>query len=78
MYAIRSYYELLHVSRVRFLNPSHVTMEHYRAASKRGIHIASEPFVAEGRIELMHYFIEQSISNSYHRYGNLGIHAMES
>ncbi len=70
--------KLLHVSRVRFLNPSHVTQEHYKAASKRGIHIASEPFVAEGRIELMHYFIEQSISNSYHRYGNLGIHALES
>jgi RHH-type transcriptional regulator, proline utilization regulon repressor / proline dehydrogenase / delta 1-pyrroline-5-carboxylate dehydrogenase len=24
----------------------------------------------------MHYFIEQSISNSYHRYGNLGIEGL--
>ena len=26
----------------------------------------------QGRIELLHYFGEQSISHSYHRYGNLG------
>jgi RHH-type proline utilization regulon transcriptional repressor/proline dehydrogenase/delta 1-pyrroline-5-carboxylate dehydrogenase len=26
----------------------------------------------EGRIELLHYFQQQSICDSYHRYGNLG------
>ncbi len=26
----------------------------------------------EGRLELLNYFIEQSISHSYHRYGNIG------
>ncbi|MDA7817312.1 bifunctional proline dehydrogenase/L-glutamate gamma-semialdehyde dehydrogenase [Sulfurimonas sp.] len=36
-----------------------------------------EPFIAHARVEMMHYFVEQSISNSYHRYGNLGIRGME-
>ena len=30
------------------------------------------PVVAEGRIELLWYLREQSISDDYHRYGNLG------
>ena len=58
--------------RVRFLNASHVTPSIYESAAERTIHIAAEPFIAHGRIELMHYFIEQSVSDSYHRYGNLG------
>lgn len=58
--------------RVRFLNPAHVTPGVYKHAAERAIHIATEPFIAHGRIELMHYFIEQSVSDSYHRYGNLG------
>jgi RHH-type proline utilization regulon transcriptional repressor/proline dehydrogenase/delta 1-pyrroline-5-carboxylate dehydrogenase len=30
----------------------------------------------EGRIELLHYVINQSICDSYHRYGNLGDRAL--
>ena len=60
------------VQRVRFLRPEHVTKAFHEEAVKESVHIASAPFVAHGRIELMHYFLEQSISNSYHRYGNLG------
>jgi RHH-type proline utilization regulon transcriptional repressor/proline dehydrogenase/delta 1-pyrroline-5-carboxylate dehydrogenase len=26
----------------------------------------------DGRIELLHYIQEQSVSHNYHRYGNLG------
>lgn len=65
------------VARVRFLKQEHVTKNIYKAVAKHAIYIASEPFVAHGRIELMHYFIEQSISDSYHRYGNLGIKALK-
>ena len=32
---------------------------------------------AEGRLELLWYVREQSISTDYHRYGNLGIRADE-
>jgi len=31
----------------------------------------------EGRLELLNYFEEQSISHSYHRYGNIGARALE-
>lgn len=43
----------------------------YREAAKHGIHIASEAPIAEGRVELLHYLKEQSISHEYHRYGSI-------
>jgi RHH-type transcriptional regulator, proline utilization regulon repressor / proline dehydrogenase / delta 1-pyrroline-5-carboxylate dehydrogenase len=58
--------------RVRFLHAT-VPDSLYIKAADEAIHIACEPFVSHGRIELMHYFLEQSISDSYHRYGNLGL-----
>jgi RHH-type transcriptional regulator, proline utilization regulon repressor / proline dehydrogenase / delta 1-pyrroline-5-carboxylate dehydrogenase len=61
------------VQRVRFLHPDNVTQNIYDSIADKAIYIASENFVSHGRLELMHYFVEQSISNSYHRYGNLGI-----
>jgi len=61
------------VQRVRFLHPDNVSKNIYEAIADSAIYIASERFLSHGRLELMHYFIEQSISNSYHRYGNLGI-----
>ncbi|MDA3908821.1 MAG: bifunctional proline dehydrogenase/L-glutamate gamma-semialdehyde dehydrogenase [Sulfurimonas sp.] len=64
------------VQRVRFLHPDNVTQNIYEAISNKAIYIASDSFVSHGRLELMHYFIEQSISNSYHRYGNLGIQGL--
>jgi RHH-type proline utilization regulon transcriptional repressor/proline dehydrogenase/delta 1-pyrroline-5-carboxylate dehydrogenase len=62
--------------RVRYLRPEHVKPVIFDAIADQAIYIAREPFVSHGRIELMHYFIEQSISNSYHRYGNLGIQGL--
>jgi RHH-type proline utilization regulon transcriptional repressor/proline dehydrogenase/delta 1-pyrroline-5-carboxylate dehydrogenase len=44
-----------------------------RASELHGAHLADEPVLAVGRIELLHYLREQSISVDYHRYGNLGI-----
>ncbi|MFT5835359.1 MAG: RHH-type proline utilization regulon transcriptional repressor/proline dehydrogenase [Sulfurimonas sp.] len=58
--------------RVRFLKPSSVQDEIYEKIVDEALHIAAEPFISNGRIELMHYYTEQSISHSYHRYGNLG------
>ena len=58
--------------RVRFLNPLHVSKNIYDALKNEPKHISSEPFVTCGRIELLHYFVEQSVTNMYHRYGNLG------
>ncbi len=60
------------VERLRFLNKSTCSPSVYAHARQHGVHIATESFISHGRIELMHYFYEQSVSNSYHRYGNLG------
>lgn len=43
----------------------------YKEAARRGIHIASEKPMINGRIELLHYLKEQSISHEYHRYGSI-------
>ncbi|MBU1658052.1 bifunctional proline dehydrogenase/L-glutamate gamma-semialdehyde dehydrogenase [bacterium] len=63
------------VQRIRFLQPPNISV--YESVARHALYIAREPFIEHGRIELMHYFIEQSISDSYHRYGNLGYRALE-
>ena len=42
------------------------------ACARKGIQIFSHRPFAEGRAELIYYLQEQSISEEYHRYGNLG------
>ena len=66
---------MLKVQRIRFLQPPNISV--YKAVAEHALYIATEPFVEHGRIELMHYFIEQSISDSYHRYGNLGVRGLK-
>jgi len=48
-----------------------------RAAAASGTWIADVPVVSAGRVELLWYLREQSISHDYHRYGNLGRRAGE-
>jgi RHH-type proline utilization regulon transcriptional repressor/proline dehydrogenase/delta 1-pyrroline-5-carboxylate dehydrogenase len=43
-----------------------------RAAAEACLFIADAPVLAEGRVELLWYVQEQSVSFDYHRYGNLG------
>ena len=40
-------------------------------AAASGTHLATEPILAAGRIELLHYVREQAVSYAYHRYGSL-------
>jgi RHH-type proline utilization regulon transcriptional repressor/proline dehydrogenase/delta 1-pyrroline-5-carboxylate dehydrogenase len=47
------------------------------AAAETGVYIVDEPVLADGRIELLWYVEEQSISDNYHRYGNLGARTTE-
>ncbi|EMI56610.1 bifunctional proline dehydrogenase/L-glutamate gamma-semialdehyde dehydrogenase [Rhodopirellula sallentina] len=42
------------------------------ACAENFVSIIDEPVLADGRIECLRYINEQSISNDYHRYGNLG------
>jgi RHH-type transcriptional regulator, proline utilization regulon repressor / proline dehydrogenase / delta 1-pyrroline-5-carboxylate dehydrogenase len=62
------------VERIRFLRVPKIAV--YEAVAQYALYIATESFVEHGRIELMHYFIEQSVSDSYHRYGNLGLRGL--
>ena len=57
------------IERVRALGA--VEPELAAAASAALIYVASEPVLTTGRIELLRYVREQSVSQRYHRYGNL-------
>ncbi len=63
--------------RVRYAAPSRVPLEVLAAVGDSGVYVARAPVVAEGRIELLWYVSEQSISHDYHRYGNLGARSEE-
>lgn len=43
----------------------------YKQAAREKVYIATTKPVAEGRVELLHYLREQSISYEYHRYGSI-------
>lgn len=56
--------------RIRYCNPN-IPLEIYLKAATTGVYLATAKPVGEGRIELLHYLREQSISYEYHRYGNI-------
>jgi len=60
------------VNRIRYAAPDRVPPEVFRAAADTGFYISRTPVMMEGRIELLQYFLQQSICDTYHRYGNLG------
>lgn len=60
------------IERLRYAAPDRVPAEIFAAAAQTGVSIARTPVLMEGRIELLHYFRQQSLCHTYHRYGNLG------
>ena len=65
------------VARVRYAAPNRVPEVIRHAAAKSLQYVADTPVSSQGRIELLWYFREQSVSHMYHRYGNLGLRAAE-
>lgn len=63
------------LERIRYLGTP--SLEYYRAAHERGVHVTTTPPSASGRFELLHYLREQSACVTYHRYGNLGIRGLK-
>ena len=63
--------------RLRYAKPSRVPAPLRCAANEACKYIADTPVLTEGRRELLWYVEEQSLSNDYHRYGNLGARAEE-
>jgi RHH-type proline utilization regulon transcriptional repressor/proline dehydrogenase/delta 1-pyrroline-5-carboxylate dehydrogenase len=64
--------------RVRFAAPDRVPPVVLQSANEAGGCMVCQPVSAEGRLEMLWYLREQSISTDYHRYGNLGARAGES
>ncbi len=64
------------IDRIRYAAADRVPAEVFQAAAATGFYIAKSPVLMEGRLEMIHYFREQSISNNYHRYGNLAERAL--
>ncbi len=65
------------VDRVRYAAPDRAPLEVLRAGNAANGCVVRGPVSAEGRLELLWYLREQSISTDYHRYGNLGVRADE-
>ncbi|MCB1110215.1 MAG: proline dehydrogenase family protein, partial [Chlamydiia bacterium] len=60
-----------HIRRIRMLHPPSDALK--EKTSELACYIDHAPVLANGRIELLHYLREMSLSVSYHRYGNLGL-----
>jgi RHH-type proline utilization regulon transcriptional repressor/proline dehydrogenase/delta 1-pyrroline-5-carboxylate dehydrogenase len=75
--------ELLHaiesgqVARLRFAHSSRVPSSIRNSANRHQVYVADSTVSIHGRIELLWYVAEQSISYDYHRYGNLGPRSTE-
>lgn len=63
--------EQAHIKRVRMLSEPSPALK--KAAGEIAAYIDHTPVLANGRVELLHYLREMSLSISYHRYGNLGL-----
>jgi RHH-type proline utilization regulon transcriptional repressor/proline dehydrogenase/delta 1-pyrroline-5-carboxylate dehydrogenase len=59
------------IHRIRLIEPA--SYELHKAAAESNVHIVDDPVLANGRLELLHYLREVSLSIDYHRYGNLGL-----
>lgn len=62
--------------RIIYADVSRVPREVFEAAASSVKYIVRQKPMMEGRLELLNYFQEQSISHSYHRYGNLGVRGL--
>ncbi|AXH12356.1 bifunctional proline dehydrogenase/L-glutamate gamma-semialdehyde dehydrogenase [Halarcobacter bivalviorum] len=69
--------EISKYDRVIFSDISKVSEEVFKEAAKTVTFIVRAKPMMEGRLELLNYFIEQSVSHSYHRYGNIGARDLE-
>lgn len=60
------------IRRIRYAGGDRVPGDVFEAAAESGFYISRTPVMMEGRLELLQYVSNQSICNTYHRYGNLG------
>lgn len=63
------------LQRIRVVGRASVALR--AAARAAGVHCAEDEVRVHGRVELLHYVREQTVSVSYHRYGNLAGRALQ-
>ncbi len=63
---------------IRYAAPERIPAAISEAAAVTGFYISRSKILINGRIELLQYFQEQSISINYHRYGNLGERGLQA
>jgi RHH-type proline utilization regulon transcriptional repressor/proline dehydrogenase/delta 1-pyrroline-5-carboxylate dehydrogenase len=63
--------------RVRYAAPDRAPVSVLSAGGEAGGCVIGTPVSGEGRLEMLWYLREQSVSTDYHRYGNLGVRADE-
>ena len=63
--------------RVSYASPERVPEVIRQSAAKGGRYVADEPMLGVGRVDFLWFLREQSISWDYHRYGNLGMRAVD-
>ena len=66
------------VDRVIYADESRISDFVFEEAAKVAKFIIRTKAMLEGRLELLNYFQEQSISHSYHRYGNIGVRGLDN
>ena len=66
------------VDRLRVLSKSAASDEVLAACSDAFVSVVVDPVVLDGYVEVLRYLNEQSLSFSYHRYGNLGRRTSDS
>lgn len=60
------------VDRLRYAAPERVPPAIFAAAAEAAVYIARAPVLMDGGVELLHYYLNQTVSHAYHRAGNLG------
>lgn len=68
--------ELLRLEGLRYAAPDRVPESVFKAAADIGFYISREKVLMDGMVELLQYYREQSICDTYHRYGNIGDRAV--
>ena len=68
---------LFSYERIRFVSTDLVNENVQLEANRNGKYLFTQKPYLDGRLELLNYFKEQSVSYSYHRYGNLGIRGIQ-
>ena len=65
------------VQKIIYAHEEAISTYVFEEAAKNATFIVRAKPLMEGRIELLHFFQEQSISHSYHRYGNIGARGLD-